>query len=265
MTGIPRAIPLGFRLSGPDDPVLTNWYHTIDLGHGLVSRGIFDHRPVMHHFGLPSSLARKTCLDVATANGLFAFEMERRGAARVVAMDAPSLGDLDLLPRVRQRMGPRLNEMVGPGQPQFQIAHDYLASKVEPVLCNVYDLSPETVGRFDVVMCGSLLLHLFNPLKALVNILTVTLELAIIEVPVDAELDAKHSTEPLVAVGCRHAERDLLGKRAVYWRFSTSAVEEMLAYAGFSSTRRQATFELPAGIGTSAEAGVRVAVFAAYP
>ena len=142
MTGIPRAVPSGFRLSGQDDPVLSNWYHTIDLGHGLVSKGMFDHRPVMHHYGFPS-LVGKTCLDVATANGLFAFEMERRGAARVVAMDAPSLSDLDLLPRVRERMGPRLHETLGPGQPQFQIPHDYLTSKVEPVLCNVYDLSPE--------------------------------------------------------------------------------------------------------------------------
>lgn len=100
MTGIPRAVPSGFRLSGPDDPVLSNWYHTIDLGDGLVSKGMFDHRPVMHRYGFPS-LVGKTCLDVATANGLFAFEMERRGAARVVAMDAPSLSDLDLLPRVR--------------------------------------------------------------------------------------------------------------------------------------------------------------------
>ncbi len=69
----------------PDDPRLDQWYHTIDLGNGLTTRGIFDHRSVVHCYGLPESLEGKTCLDVGTGDGFFAFEMERRGAARVVA------------------------------------------------------------------------------------------------------------------------------------------------------------------------------------
>jgi 2-polyprenyl-3-methyl-5-hydroxy-6-metoxy-1,4-benzoquinol methylase len=32
---------------------------------------------------------------------------------------------------------------------------------------SVYDLSPERVGRFDVVVCGSLLLHMRDPARAL--------------------------------------------------------------------------------------------------
>ena len=38
----------------PDDPRLDQWYHTIDLGKGLTTKGIFDHRPVVHCYGIPS-------------------------------------------------------------------------------------------------------------------------------------------------------------------------------------------------------------------
>jgi tRNA (mo5U34)-methyltransferase len=148
----------------PDDPRLDHWYHTIELRDGLISKGLHDHRSVVDSYGFPDSLDGKTCLDVATANGCFAFEMERRGAARVVAIDAPRLGDIDWLPQMKSKMAQRLNESLGPGQPQFQMAHALRRSKVEGKLCNVYDLSPETVGSFDVVFCGALLLHLHNPL-----------------------------------------------------------------------------------------------------
>ena len=58
------------------------WYHTLELGDGVVTDGMFDHRPHMHHYPLPEDLTGKRCLDVATMDGYWAFEMERRGAAR---------------------------------------------------------------------------------------------------------------------------------------------------------------------------------------
>ena len=48
-----------------NDPRLQNWYHTIELGNGLVSRGAYDHRPVVDRYGIPSSLVGKTALDIA--------------------------------------------------------------------------------------------------------------------------------------------------------------------------------------------------------
>lgn len=35
-----------------DDPRLLNWYHTIELSDGLVSQGVYDHRPVVDRYGL---------------------------------------------------------------------------------------------------------------------------------------------------------------------------------------------------------------------
>ena len=49
----------------------------------------------------------------------------------------------------------------------FEIARELLGSSATLEQVSVYDLSPETVGEFDVVVCGSLLLHLRDPLRAL--------------------------------------------------------------------------------------------------
>jgi tRNA (mo5U34)-methyltransferase len=220
-----------------DDPRLNQWYHTIDLGNGLTSRGIYDHRPVVHCFGLPETLEGKTCLDVGTGDGFFAFEMERRGAARVVAIDIARCEDFDLLPQIKPRL---LLADEGPHRFKFQMAHRMRRSQVEYKLCNVYDLSPDTAGMFDVVFCGSMLLHLQNPLKALSNIRA----MAIIETLVNEELEEKFPGKPWLSFGIRHVEV-FLGENCVYWGFTTKALEDMLAYAGFAETQPQKPFRLP--------------------
>ena len=227
--------------TAPDDPRLENWYHTIELADDLVSRGVYDHRPILDCYGLPESLAGKACLDVGTGDGFFAFEMERRGAARVVAIDIASCEDYEILPHVRARM--KLPDE-GPHRFKFDMARVMRRSRVEFKVCSVYDLSPETVGMFDVVFCGSLLLHLQNPLQALVNIRAVTREMAVIETMVDPELEERFPEKPWLSFGLRDVEV-VLGESCVYWRMTTKALEDMLAYAGFAETRPQKPFRLP--------------------
>src|SRR5215210_858495 len=71
------------------------WYHTLELGDGVVTPGMFDHRPVLQHYPLPEDLTGMKCLDVATMDGYWAFEMERRGAASVTALDLENPDELD--------------------------------------------------------------------------------------------------------------------------------------------------------------------------
>ncbi len=237
--------------TSPDDERLSGWYHTVELGDGLVSKGIYDHRPIVDCYGLPESLRRKTALDVGTSDGFWAFELERRGADRVVAIDIPRYEDFDWLPWIKESLGAR----GALTRSRFDLAHAMRRSRVEYQTCSVYDLSPDRVGTFDVVFCGSLLLHLQNPLRALVNIRSVTRELAVIETMVDPKLDAYD--RPWLAFGHRHAE-ERLGEAAVYWRFSTRALREMMEYAGFSSTQPLPPFSLP-------PAGVKVVSVIGYP
>src|SRR3954453_11189468 len=63
------------------------WYHTIELEPGVVTPGWFDTRSVVPLLPFPESLEGKRCLDVATFDGFWAFEMERRGASEVHAID----------------------------------------------------------------------------------------------------------------------------------------------------------------------------------
>ncbi len=71
------------------------WYHAIELPGGIVTQGQFDTITAAKRVPLPASLRGRRCLDVGTANGFWAFEMERRGAAEVVAVDVDDAGGYD--------------------------------------------------------------------------------------------------------------------------------------------------------------------------
>lgn len=149
------------------------WYHTIELAPGVVTPGWFDLRPVVDRLPWPD-VRGKRCLDVGTYDGFLAFEMERRGAAEVVAIDIDDHNEWDWPPDVRATGGENLAKLAGPEKGRgFRIAKDALGSKVERKAVSAYDLSPALMGMFDVVTCGSLMLHLRDPLGALEAIRTV--------------------------------------------------------------------------------------------
>jgi tRNA (mo5U34)-methyltransferase len=138
------------------------WYHTLDLGGGVVTPGMFDHRPAVDRYLLPPSLAGQRCLDVGTMDGFWAFEMEKRGAAEVVAIDEEDPEALDWPVAQRARREKILDETK---QARFALASEALGSKVERIARSVYDLGPD-LGQFDLVFCGDLLLHLKDPITA---------------------------------------------------------------------------------------------------
>ena len=142
------------------------WYHTLALPGNRITPGWFDLRGVVDVLPWPD-VAGKRCLDVATYDGFYAFELERRGAQAVVATDIPDHRDWDFPARARAAGPQTLTELAGEKGLGFEIARQALSSRVEKRLINVYDLSPEAVGMFDVVVCGSLLLHLRDPVRAL--------------------------------------------------------------------------------------------------
>jgi tRNA (mo5U34)-methyltransferase len=139
-----------------------SWYHTIDLGEGLVTPGWFDLRPHVGRYGLPERLDGLRVLDVGTWDGFWAFELERRGA-EVVALDVDHENEYDWPPRRRPAEPEALDRGAG-----FRLARQIMGSKAERVVCNIYDATPERLGgTFDVVFCGAVLLHLRDQLLAL--------------------------------------------------------------------------------------------------
>jgi tRNA (mo5U34)-methyltransferase len=144
----------------------TFWYHTFELRTGVVTPGWFDLRSIVDLLPWPD-VRGKRCLDVGTYDGFLAFELERRGAAEIVATDIANHEDWDWPPAVRARGVEYLRQVAGEKGRGFEIAAWAYGSRVVKRDISVYDLRPETVGRFDVVVCGSLLLHLRDPLRAL--------------------------------------------------------------------------------------------------
>jgi tRNA (mo5U34)-methyltransferase len=217
---------------GPDTPerralvaqvAETEWYHTLDLGHGVLTPGFFDHRPHLHHYHLPASLEGMRALDVATYNGFWAFEFERRGAAEVIGLDIERFADIDLAPARRAEMtDEQLQRRTGRG---FEIASTALGSRVRREICNVYDLSPAAFGLFDVVFCGDLLLHLTNPVRALQRICSVTRGWAYIAEMYDPYLDRPGQYKLLNYHGGR--------TDYVWWTFGFGTLQQMIADAGF--------------------------------
>jgi tRNA (mo5U34)-methyltransferase len=143
------------------------FYHTVDVGAGVNTKGWWDLRHALPLMPFPD-VAGKRCLDIGTWDGFYAWELERRGAAEVVAIDVPDLADLDYPPEMR--VAPGFDPSLTGKQPRFagfHMLHDLLGSNVEWRGANIYELNPEEFGQFDAIVLGSLLVHLRDPVRAL--------------------------------------------------------------------------------------------------
>ena len=243
------ASPMNPLPTTADDPRLKGWYHTIDLAPGITTTGaVYDLRTTVDRVGLPESMAGMSALDVGTAEGFWAFEMERRGADRVVAVDIARLGESDVLPSLRATLPDWWAVAENYCAERFLTARAMRNSLVEYRPISIYRLSPEAVGTFDVVYCGSLLVHLFNPLQALINIRSVTRGTAFIEVctPQSAAdpLEAAFPDRPFVQFGSLDSDKGTPGKHCMYWYFTRRAITDMLIYAGFGSVELTGQFRI---------------------
>lgn len=189
------------------------WYHRIDLGGGVVTPGV-DATPFrLGELRLPASLAGKTVLDIGAWDGFFSFEAERRGAARVLAADHYAWHGLGW--------------GTGQGKAGFELARQALGSRVEDRDIDVLDLSPESVGRFDIVFFLGVLYHVPNPLLALERVASVTAGTLILETVVDMV----GYSRPAAAF---YPDRQLNGDPTNWWGPNQAAVCGMLRAVGFS-------------------------------
>jgi tRNA (mo5U34)-methyltransferase len=209
-----------------------NWYHTFDFGNGIRTPGAFDHTPILDQYNLPERFDGKRVLDVATFDGFWAFEFEKRGAKEVLALDLEAPRDLDWPPkRLAQATPEELGLQFGEG---FAIAKEQIGSSVRRVVCNVYDLKPETFGLFDVVHSGDLLLHLNSPIRALQNMARVCTDYALISDVYFPDLDHLGSRALLEYMGGRDSP--------TWWKIGLRALQEMTLDAGFARIEVLSTF-----------------------
>jgi tRNA (mo5U34)-methyltransferase len=145
-----------------------NWFHFYDEEtFGFASngkKGIPNKEEAQLWGFTPEMFAGKSVLDVGAWDGYYSFLAEKFGATRVLATDHFCWS------------GPGWGSKAG-----FDFAHQHLQSKVESRDIDVKEISPETVGKFDVVLFLGVLYHLPDPLAGLLAVAAVTKELLIIE------------------------------------------------------------------------------------
>jgi len=169
-------------------------------------------------------------LDVGTWDGFWAFEMERRGA-EVIALDLDDERDLDWVPRRRPKEFPDVPRGQG-----FRLAHKILGSSVERVNLSIYDAHPREIGSFDIVMCGSVLIHLRDQFLALERIAGLCRGTFISA----EEYDRLSGLVPF-PVSRYRANR---AKDVVFWQPSARTWRRMMWTAGFDEVRGHGRFKL---------------------
>jgi tRNA (mo5U34)-methyltransferase len=172
------------------------WYHTIDLGHGVTTKGVDDSPQRLARVQLPASLAGLSVLDIG-------------GAARVVAADFYSWH------------GTGWGTKAG-----FTLAREVLGSRVEDVDIDVMDLAPERVGTFDVVLFLGVLYHLRHPFLALERVASVTRGRLMLETVVDMVGFER-------AAMAFYPGRELNNDPTNWWGPNIAAVRGMLESLGF--------------------------------
>ena len=216
------------------------WYHTIELAPGVVTPGWLDTRAVAPRIPFPASLAGKRCLDVGTFDGFWAFEMERRGASEVVAVDILDPAEWDWPAGCDPEVVAEIGRRKGAGR-GFEIARRELGSSVTRLERSVYDLGPEELGRFDLVYVGSLLVHLRDPVRALDRIRSVCAGTVMLVDGIDLQLSLlfpRHPTATLHAKG-----------RPWWWYPNQAALARMIEAGGFEITDGPRRIFMPPGPG----------------
>lgn len=220
-------------ISDPREKVaLLPWYHTIDLGGGLVTPGGHDHREFVRHVGLPDDLTGLRVIDVATFDGFWAFELERRGA-EVVAIDLPDSAQLDWPQGAREIV--QAEQLDVPHGEGFNIAAEVLGSKVQRVPCSVYDLPTSGLGPFDLAFIGDVLLHLARPLDALRAVRSVCRDRLILVDTYDPEISGQGQTLIRYQGGWDGLQ---------WWAPSLETLQQYVVDAGFEPPELKGTYQV---------------------
>ncbi len=218
------------------------WYHTIDLGHGVVTKGI-GVQPTGSEI-LPD-VSGKSVLDIGAWDGKFSFLAENGGANRVVALDHYAWG-VDFAAR-----GAYWNECIAagtlpdqsrdetdfwrpdlPGRRGFEFAAAALSSKVEPVVADFQTVDLDQLGQFDVVLYLGVLYHMKEPLTCLERVRSVTKEVAVIETEAVHFQNLEH--EVLLQF---HAGSTLRTDFGNWYVVTIAALHNLCRAAGFTEVR----------------------------
>jgi tRNA (mo5U34)-methyltransferase len=187
------------------------WFHQIDFGNGVLSPGLAPLEVLKAQAAVyfRDGVKGKTVLDIGCWDGFNSFEAARLGARRVLATDhftwsSAGWGNRDA----------------------FELAREHLAPAVEVMDIDILDITPERVGRFDVVLFCGIFYHLRNPLMVLEHVAKLSTDLLIVE----SHLDALNEARPAMIF---YPGAELNNDVTNWWGPNVPCVEAMLRDLGF--------------------------------
>jgi tRNA (mo5U34)-methyltransferase len=187
--------------------------HIIEVAPGIFTPGTAKNNIAENctkRFGIPEKLSNKTVLDIGCWDGIFSFECEKRGAVEVLATDVFS----------------KNSDGCSEG---FKFCKKALDSKVKFKKISVYDLSPETVGQYDIVLFYGVLYHLQEVLPALKAIKSITRDYALISSAMAEDEAISNSLTP-----CFELRPGYLGDSTNCWYPNMEGLKTALLHAGFT-------------------------------
>jgi tRNA (mo5U34)-methyltransferase len=202
------------------------WFHSLELGNGLSTSGSATKEALnrkIRCLRIPDDLTGMTVLDVGSWDGYFAFEADARGASRVLATDYFCWG------------GRGWGKKEG-----FLLAREILGSKVEDKTIEVDDLSPTTVGMWDIVLFFGIFYHLRDPIKAMQAAASVASKSMIVETCIVND----EMSEPIM----RYVPRKPGEETSNYWRPNSAMILLLLNEMGFSRVEHRVVMDPPGGL-----------------
>lgn len=202
------------RLFGFTEKLLgeLDWFHSVALPDGALTPGYKSHEVLCREADLvfQDDLAGKTVLDIGAWDGFFSFAAEHRGAKSVLSTDHFSWS------------GPGWGSKAG-----YDMLHCALESRAESLDVDVFELDPQQLGTFDLVLFLGVFYHLKDPLAGLEKAASMSHELLVVE----TETTHNYTDEPLMRY---YTATEMNDDDTNYWAPNLACLRAMLLDMGFT-------------------------------
>ena len=204
---------------------IAHWRHRIELPDGVVTPGTQDTQAQLAMLHLPADLRGKSVLDIGCSDGFFSFECEKRGAARVLAID-------------------NFSSMYVDSPSGFHVARELLASRVEFRQADLFSLDVREIGSFDLVLFLGVLYHLRHPLLAIEHLAGLCADQLVLETELASPRGVMGALKRRL-VGADNAASSMLFHEGDevnrdptnWWSPTARCVEAMLRSSGFCDVK----------------------------
>jgi tRNA (mo5U34)-methyltransferase len=181
-----------------------HWHHRFHIAEGVETPGSYDPNDILERLGLPDDLSGLRALDVGPSDGFFSMHLARRGASVTSvdyrAKDAHGFGTMERITGLN---------------------FDYHQM-------NVYDISREQLGGFDIVLFLGVLYHLPDMVRAF-DILR-----HVCDGRIFVETEYEPDLAPGIAVARYYEASSLANDHTNFWAPNRECVAAMLRDTGFT-------------------------------